>query len=116
MLNIKTKNRLSIFIVISVLSIVIIIFILKTLEDNVLYFYSPSDIKESNKIVFGDGNINAKIMIIGEGPGANEDVEGSQVCKNICADFPIAPINKRMQIKLMALKFIPKNDKSFSND
>ena len=54
MLNIKTKNRLSIFIAISVLSILIIIFILKTLEDNVLYFYSPSDIKESNKIVFGD--------------------------------------------------------------
>ena len=54
MLNIKTKNRLSIFIAISVLSILIIIFILKTLEDNVLYFYSPSDIEESNEIVFGD--------------------------------------------------------------
>ena len=54
MLNIKTKNRLSIFIAISVLSILIIIFILKTLEDNVLYFYSPSDIGESNEIVFGD--------------------------------------------------------------
>ena len=54
MLNIKTKNRLSIFIAISVLSIVIIIFILKTLEDNVLYFYSPTDVEESNKIVFGD--------------------------------------------------------------
>ena len=54
MLNIKTKNRLSIFIAIFVLSIVIIIFILKTLEDNVLYFYSPTDVEESNKIVFGD--------------------------------------------------------------
>ena len=54
MLNIKTKNRLSIFIAISVLSIVIIIFILKTLEDNVLYFYSPTDVEESNKMVFGD--------------------------------------------------------------
>ena len=32
--------------------------------------------KSANKIVFGDGNINAKIMIIGEGPGANEDMEG----------------------------------------
>jgi len=30
----------------------------------------------ANNIVFGDGNINAKIMIIGEGPGANEDKEG----------------------------------------
>ncbi len=54
MLNIKTKNRLSIFIAISALSIIIIIFILKTLEDNVLYFYSPTDVEESNKMVFGD--------------------------------------------------------------
>ena len=34
-------------------------------------------LKENAKnLVFGDGNINAKIMIIGEGPGANEDIEG----------------------------------------
>jgi len=32
--------------------------------------------KNATKIVFGDGNINSKIMIIGEGPGANEDIEG----------------------------------------
>ena len=30
----------------------------------------------ATNLVFGDGNINSKIMIIGEGPGANEDVEG----------------------------------------
>ena len=30
----------------------------------------------STNIVFGDGNINSKIMIIGEGPGANEDALG----------------------------------------
>ena len=54
MLYIKTKNRLSIFIALLILSIVLIAFILKTLEDNVLYFYSPSDIGESNEIVFGD--------------------------------------------------------------
>ena len=35
------------------------------------------ELKENaNKIVFGDGNIDSKIMIIGEGPGANEDKEG----------------------------------------
>ncbi len=28
-------------------------------------------------IVFGEGNINAKIMFIGEGPGADEDKQGS---------------------------------------
>jgi len=32
--------------------------------------------KNATNLVFGDGNINAKIMIIGEGPGANEDIEG----------------------------------------
>ena len=29
-----------------------------------------------NNIVFGDGNKNARIMLIGEGPGADEDVQG----------------------------------------
>ena len=32
--------------------------------------------KNSTNVVFSDGNPNAKIMIIGEGPGANEDLEG----------------------------------------
>ena len=52
MLNIKVKNRLSIFIALSVISILIIIFIFKALEDNVLYFYSPSEIKNKNDIIF----------------------------------------------------------------
>ena len=35
------------------------------------------DLKKSAiNLVFGDGNINSKIMIIGEGPGAQEDAEG----------------------------------------
>lgn len=29
-----------------------------------------------NKVVIGDGNKNAKIMFIGEGPGADEDLAG----------------------------------------
>ena len=32
--------------------------------------------KNATNLVFGDGNINAKIMIVGEGPGANEDKLG----------------------------------------
>ena len=32
--------------------------------------------KNATNMVFADGNINAKIMIIGEGPGAQEDIEG----------------------------------------
>ena len=32
--------------------------------------------KNATNLVFSDGNMNSKIMIIGEGPGANEDIEG----------------------------------------
>ena len=32
--------------------------------------------KNAKNLVFGDGNINSNIMLIGEGPGANEDKEG----------------------------------------
>lgn len=32
--------------------------------------------KGRNKIVFGDGNPNAKLVFIGEGPGADEDAQG----------------------------------------
>ena len=32
--------------------------------------------KSAQNIVFGDGNINSNIMLVGEGPGANEDAVG----------------------------------------
>ena len=32
--------------------------------------------KNATNLVFGDGNIDSKIMIIGEGPGSQEDAEG----------------------------------------
>ena len=35
--------------------------------------------RNATNLVFGDGNINSKIMIIGEGPGANEDAEGKPI-------------------------------------
>ena len=46
----KVKNRLSILVALSLISISIIFIILKVLDDNVLYFYSPSDIKNSNEM------------------------------------------------------------------
>ena len=46
----KVKNRLSILVALSLISISTIFIILKVLDDNVLYFYSPSDIKNSNDI------------------------------------------------------------------
>ena len=48
----KVKNRLSIFLALSLISISTIFLILKVLDDNILYFYSPSDIKNSNEINF----------------------------------------------------------------
>lgn len=42
-----------------------------------LQLISNCDLKKSaTNLVFGDGNIDSKIMIIGEGPGAQEDAEG----------------------------------------
>ena len=42
-----------------------------------IHFIKNCDLKNNaTNLVFGDGNINSKIMIIGEGPGANEDIEG----------------------------------------
>ena len=32
--------------------------------------------ENASNLVFSDGNPNSKVMIIGEGPGANEDKEG----------------------------------------
>ena len=46
----KVKNRLSILVALSLISISTIFIILKVLDDNVLYFYSPSDIKNSNEM------------------------------------------------------------------
>ena len=56
----KVKNRLSILITLSLISIFTIFLILKVLEDNVLYFYSPSEIKNSNNI-----NLKKKMRIGG---------------------------------------------------
>ena len=36
---------------------------------------------------------------------------GSQTCNPICADFPIAPINKKIPINVKALKEYPKKVK-----
>jgi len=49
---------------------------LNTLKKKI-HLISKCDLKKnSTNLVFGDGNIDSKIMIIGEGPGAQEDAEG----------------------------------------
>ena len=56
----KVKIRLSILLVLSILSALAIFLLFKVLEDNVLYFYSPSEIKNSDEI-----NLKKKIRIGG---------------------------------------------------
>ena len=49
---------------------------LQELKDSISKIKNCELKKNSTNVVFSDGNPNAKIMIIGEGPGANEDLEG----------------------------------------
>ena len=49
---------------------------LQGLKQNITNIKNCELKKNSKNIVFSDGNPNSKIMIIGEGPGANEDLEG----------------------------------------
>jgi len=49
---------------------------LKKLKKNIQLIKHCELKKTATNIVFGDGNANAKIMIIGEGPGAQEDADG----------------------------------------
>lgn len=43
--------------------------------------FDGCDIKKSaNQCVIGDGDVKAKVMLIGEAPGANEDKEGIPFC------------------------------------
>ena len=60
MLTKKVKKRLSYLSIFTLLSILAIYFILKSLNENILYFKSPSDIQSSNDIIF-----NKKIRVGG---------------------------------------------------
>ena len=48
--------------------------------------------------------INAEI---GVGPSIES---GSQTCSGTCADLPIAPMNKQMQMKVIASPAVPRQD------
>ena len=53
MLTKKVKNRIFFFIFIFLLSIIALFFILKSLNKNILYFSSPTEIKQREDIPFG---------------------------------------------------------------
>ena len=49
---------------------------LEKLKKNIRLIKNCELKKNATNLVFGNGNINSKIMIIGEGPGAQEDMKG----------------------------------------
>ena len=49
---------------------------LEKLKKNIQLIKNCKLKKNATNLVFGNGNINSKIMIIGEGPGAQEDTKG----------------------------------------
>ena len=49
---------------------------LEKLKKNIQLIKNCELKKNATNLVFGDGNANSRIMIIGEGPGAQEDAEG----------------------------------------
>jgi len=49
---------------------------LEKLKKNIQLIKNCQLKKNATNLVFGDGNIDAKIMIVGEGPGAQEDAKG----------------------------------------
>ena len=46
------------------------------LEENIKNCNKCKLCQRRNNIVLGEGNRNAQIMLIGEGPGADEDIQG----------------------------------------
>ena len=49
---------------------------MKQLENSIRICKDCKLCQNRNKVVIGEGNKNAKIMFIGEGPGADEDIQG----------------------------------------
>ena len=59
LLSRKVKNRMLFLILLMTVSVIAIFFIIKTLDGNILYFSSPSDVNQKEDIVFD------KLMRIG---------------------------------------------------
>jgi len=81
MLPKKTKNRTFIFFLFSLFLIIAIAASLKVLEDNVLYFLSPTDVKEKENL-----NFNEKIRIGGMVKKQSISVNNKEI-KFIVTDF-----------------------------
>jgi len=53
---------------------------LESLKASVLSFEGCSLKKTATNMVFSDGNCKARVMLVGEAPGANEDIQGIPFC------------------------------------
>jgi len=49
---------------------------MKTLKEKILHCTKCELAKTRNHVIFGEGNANADILIIGEAPGRDEDIQG----------------------------------------
>ena len=63
MLTKKVKNRTLFLILILSVSIIVIFFIIKTLNSNLLYFRTPTDIKLSNEDIENDDIIKLRKIV-----------------------------------------------------
>jgi len=54
MLSIKVKRRIILFVIFLVISISVIFFIFKSLEENIVYFFSPTEIYNKSNISFNE--------------------------------------------------------------
>lgn len=53
---------------------------IESLKAAIYNFQDLSIAKTATNTVFGDGNVNSEIMLIGEAPGAEEDLQGIPFC------------------------------------
>ena len=60
MLGRKVKSRITILILFLILSSVLVVFVLRSLEENVVYFFSPTEVNDKENISF-----NKTIRIVG---------------------------------------------------
>ncbi len=76
--------------------------------------------KSRTNIVFGTGNINSKIMFIGEGPGADEDLQGipfvGKAGKLMDNAFDILEINREEVYIANIVKCRPPNNRDPQED
>ena len=81
MLTKKVKNRILFLLFIFLFSVISIFFVLKSLNKNILYFSSPTEIKQREDVRFG------KVMRVGGMVKKNSIIINQKVIQFIVTDF-----------------------------